>query len=241
MLKKFLIIILLFPFFFLYGENIFKIVPAKGKVIVDGVLSEWDKTSGYGPCYLDEELKNTHSVIFYSMYDKDNLYLAAEVKDPDPMRNEGIPEIGVFWHGDSITFRFCLSPEDSKKNISRSQPEEASKHIFHLSFWHNHRNNKDYVLVKRTFKFLDQSSNEIIVKFKKWKNSKGYTMEAKVPWKVLDKKVKPVAGDRIRWTMDTIWGNFNCDMCMFKTVALGNAANYTSTDSWGWAEFVKKK
>jgi len=220
-----------------YGD-VFKILPTKNKVIIDGEIKEWKKDCAFGPVFLDEELIDTHSSLFYGMYDNENLYLAVEVKDPDPMKNKGIPEIGVFWHGDSITFRFCISPEHSKNDYSTSSKED-NPYIFHISFWYNDQKNKDFVLVKNGMKYMDWKSEGIEVKFKKWEKNNGYTMEAKIPWSLLSKEIKPKPGDKIRWTMDTIWGTANSDGCMFKAVALGDELNYQKTNYWGWAELIK--
>jgi hypothetical protein len=110
------------------------------------------------------------------MYDSENLYLACEVKDPDPMKNKGVPEIGVFWHGDSITFRFCISPEHSKIDYSTSSNQD-NPYIFHISFWHNDQKNKDFVLVKNGMKYNDWKTEGIEVKFKKWANSLVITLK----------------------------------------------------------------
>jgi len=235
-MRKFLFFII-FLILVSYGDD-FKILPAKSKVIIDGDLKEWGKEGSFGPVFLDEELIDTHSSLFYGMYDSENLYLACEVKDPDPMKNKGVPEIGVFWHGDSITFRFCVSPEHSKIDYSTSSNQD-NPYIFHISFWHNDQKNKDFVLVKNGMKYNDWKTEGIEVKFKKWTNNNGYTMEAKIPWSLLSKEIKPKPGDRIRWTMDTIWGTANSDGCMFKAVALGDELNYQKTNFWGWAELIK--
>ncbi len=221
-----------------FCEELFKIFPAKKKVIIDGDLNEWDKNGKFGPVYLDEELLDTHSSFFYSMYDEESLYLACEVKDPDPMKNKGVPEIGIYWHGDSVTFRICISTDYSKKNYSTSSIED-NPYIFHISFWHNDQKNIDYVLIKNGMKYKDYSSEGVEVKFKKWDKGNGYNVEAKIPWKTLSKDIRPKPGDKIRWTMDTIWGTANSDGCMFKAVALGDELNYQKTDFWGWAELIK--
>ncbi|MCM8785770.1 MAG: hypothetical protein NC827_04280 [Candidatus Omnitrophica bacterium] len=221
-----------------FSQELFKIFPAKKKVMIDGDLKEWNKEGKFGPVYLDEELIETHSSLFYGMYDNENLYLACEVKDPDPMKNKGVPEVGVFWHGDSITLRICISPEYSKKDYSTSS-EKDNPYIFHISFWHNDQQGKDYILIKNGMKYKDFSDEGIEVKFKKWEDGKGYNMEAKIPWKTLSNKIRPQPGDKIRWTMDTIWGTVNSDGCMFKAVALGDELNYQKTNYWGWAEFIK--
>jgi hypothetical protein len=235
-MRKFLFFII-FLILVSYGDD-FKILPAKSKVIIDGDLKEWRKEGSFGPVFLDEELIDTHSSLFYGMYDSENLYLACEVKDPDPMKNKGVPEIGVFWHGDSITFRFCISPEHSKIDYSTSSNQD-NPYIFHISFWHNDQKNKDFVLVKNGMKYNDWETEGIEVKFKKWENNNGYTMEAKIPWSLLSKEIKPKPGEKIRWTMDTIWGTANSDGCMFKAVALGDELNYQKTNFWGWAELIK--
>lgn len=234
MIKKFICLVsLVFCFMgIVFSEEVFKIMPANEKIVIDGELNEWNKSGKLGPVTLDEELLETHSTVYYAMYDSESLYLAVEVKDPDPMLNKGIPEIGLFWHGDSVTFRFCLNP-DAGLPPKKEDPEI----IYGLTFWHNHEKNEDFILLVKPFMGKPKPTKGIKVKFKPNNEKNGYTMEAKIPWKTLSEKFIPKKGMRIGWTMDTIWGTVNSDGGMFKAVALGDELNYQKTTYWGIAEF----
>ena len=55
------------------------IVPAPGKVVIDGDLRDWD-TSGEFFTFRFEEQKDKYFLKGYMMYDAENLYIAAHVR-----------------------------------------------------------------------------------------------------------------------------------------------------------------
>jgi len=62
------------------------VVPAPGKVVVDGDLSDWDM-SGSILMFIDEASKDSYNVRAAMMYDKDYVYVGGHWKDPTPMMN----------------------------------------------------------------------------------------------------------------------------------------------------------
>ena len=64
-----------------------KILPAPEKVSVDGKSDDWDLSGGIFVCSDVENLRDTMSVWFHLMFDAENLYVLARVKDPLPMSN----------------------------------------------------------------------------------------------------------------------------------------------------------
>ena len=64
-----------------------RIVPAPGKVTVDGDLKEWD-LSGAIFMFIDEASKESYYIRAAMMYDKDYLYIGGVWKDPTPMMNQ---------------------------------------------------------------------------------------------------------------------------------------------------------
>src|ERR1019366_316913 len=76
-----------------------------GPVTIDGDLDEWDR-SGEFFTYRYEEQKDRFAVHGYMMYDAENLYIGAHIKDSTPMLNVCNPESeGAFWNGDCLQVR----------------------------------------------------------------------------------------------------------------------------------------
>ena len=59
------------------------VVPAPGKVTIDGKLDDWD-LSGQIWIYVISETAEMQSAKFAMMYDKDALYISGVVRDPSP-------------------------------------------------------------------------------------------------------------------------------------------------------------
>src|SRR4051794_26803617 len=55
----------------------FLVVPAPGKVVIDGAVSDWD-WSGRAWMFADASIRERYSAEVAAMWDKENLYLAAK-------------------------------------------------------------------------------------------------------------------------------------------------------------------
>ncbi len=72
-------------------ENLnMQILPAPGKVIIDGKFDDWDLTGGILACSDVENLRDQFSQWFHVMYDSQNLYVLSRWKDPTPLNNPGV-------------------------------------------------------------------------------------------------------------------------------------------------------
>ena len=64
-----------------------RIVPAPGKVVIDGKLDDWDR-SGEIFMFVDEGSRDTLSLTAAMMYDGEALYVGGHWKDPTPLMNQ---------------------------------------------------------------------------------------------------------------------------------------------------------
>jgi hypothetical protein len=72
-----------------------KILPAPGKVTVDGKVDDWDLSGGTFVCSDVENLREKLACWFHVMYDQSNLYVLARWIDETPLSNPGsVKEIG---------------------------------------------------------------------------------------------------------------------------------------------------
>ena len=78
-------------------------VPVPGKVAIDGKLDDWD-LSGQVEMYVISETKKTQSAKFAIMYDKEAIYLGADIRDPSPMMNRHDPKVEghLGWDADAL-------------------------------------------------------------------------------------------------------------------------------------------
>ncbi|MEI6521321.1 MAG: sugar-binding protein, partial [bacterium] len=106
------------------------VVPAPGKVTIDGDLADWNLSCAYGPMYVDPSLKDKYNVTWTLMYDKDALYIAAVFNAAQPFTNDGGVN-NVWWYGDSIEVRMAADPKNQGGDIKKNMD------ILTFALWHN--------------------------------------------------------------------------------------------------------
>lgn len=220
------------------------IVPAPSKVVIDGDLKDWDKSGKVGPATFDEEVAEEYNGTFYLMYDKEHLYLAAEIIQPHPPYNT-FPFRGVgAWNGDDLIIRMSSNPS-LKVPIQMSQEEMAkSPDLFTADFWWNHQKKETYwdayhgIRPDKTLRKEDMPGTEVAVEIRE--DGKGYTTEVKVPWKVINPNYTPKSGDRIAFTWEVSIGDNNQaePKRIFQIFANGGGTwAFTNPTMWGEAVF----
>ncbi len=98
-------------------NQVLRVLPAPGKVTIDGKTDDWDLSGGIFACGEVEHLRDKYAVWFHAMYDADNVYLLARWIDPTPLNN---PEMrgGHGWNGDCLQVRFILFPDTPGKTAT---------------------------------------------------------------------------------------------------------------------------
>jgi len=104
-------------------ENLnMQVLPAPGKVVIDGKFDDWDLTGGILACSDAENLRDQYSQWFHAMYDGKNLYVLARWKDPTPLNNPGVKgDMG--FAGDCLQFRTVTTDAAGKERTA------------HMTFW----------------------------------------------------------------------------------------------------------
>ncbi|MFA6292014.1 MAG: hypothetical protein WC637_09550, partial [Victivallales bacterium] len=246
------------------------IVPAAGKVIVDGDLKEWDQ-SGFIDTFYELSMYPNYSMRIGFMYDAEAFYIAAHFADSTPMVNAIDPTVNPKegWKGDCLQVRLISNP-------SAPYPfkEEKSKNdqICHMTIWYyspiedEHRTSNTEHRTSNGKKNLNDSKKIAVVvheygmdfhglktylgeesgaAFKKDSDGKGYTVEARIPWERLHAaKAAPKAGDVITLTVQPLWGNdkgtANAISYFDITAGSGSGFHYGSAQAWGRAIFSPK-
>ncbi len=218
------------------------IVPAAGKITVDGDLKDWNKSGKVGPVTFDEESIEEYNTTFYAMYDKENLYVAAVIVEPHPPYNTN-PLKGVgSWGGDAVCFRMSSDPTFSLPLQGLGIGQKKCDALFTASLWHNHLDKKDYwegyYSIEASYKVTDYTGSEVKTLIHTENN--GYTLEAKIPWKIINPKFQPKQGDRIALTWEVSIANMNPSEPKRAFQIFGNgggARAFSDPNPWGIAEF----
>lgn len=205
-------------------------VKASGSVVIDGKLSDWDKSKpismkdeSYFKEGLDWEGVEDLSGFAYLMWDEENLYLAAVINDKDPLMNR--KKKRDIWNGDGIEMFLSVKP--------KADPERSGfkRGDYQVGFgtgdgvdnppaiWNWQR--------RRTPK-----GSEIAVK----KTKEGYILEAMIPWKFFSNEFVPSKGIKLGFDLafddaDVAGGR----ECQF--IWNGDYYSYRDPSVWGILEF----
>jgi sugar lactone lactonase YvrE len=177
-------------------ENLgMRVLPAPGKVVVDGKSDDWDLSGGVFACNDVEAQREQYSVWLHSMYDADNLYFFAHFLDPSPLNNPGQVGADYGFAGDCLQVRF----------ISRmGTPQEQ---IINVTAWRG-RGEKDaidmdYVGKNAPAHIADAKTQGGQQAFAVDADGKGYTQEMAIPWKLLTKDGQPLhPGDTFKLSFE---------------------------------------
>jgi len=178
------------------SENLgIAVLPAPGKVVVDGKIDDWDLSGGVFVCGDVENQRGTFAVWLHAMYDQQNLYLLGRWIDETPLNNPGQVEGSYGFAGDCLQFRTVLAP---------GTPQECGNHF---TCWQD-RNGKDVIFVEcgKDFKggtIKDAKSHGAQQAFRKNEDGKGYVQEIALPWRLLSKDGQPPrAGETFTMTVE---------------------------------------
>lgn len=220
------------------------IVPAPGKVAIDGDLTDWD-LSGAILMKLDESSKAIYSVRGALMYDADALYIGAHVKDPTPMVNNYAftDEPGMAWNADAVQLRFISDP--AIKTVASVQSggfgitPEQEKNVCHMTLWYSTRDRKAGFSISYTLNFADGKLNPPDVQgaYLPDADGKGYSFEYRVPWAVLRAPRALRGGDQVQCQWQLHWGLDVGQGLKFGMTDVRNPASgdlgYMGPGSWG--------
>src|SRR5882724_10892653 len=120
-------------------ENLgMQILPALGKVTVDGKFDDWDLSGGIFACGDAEKAASQFAVWFHAMYDKDNLYLLARWVDTTPMNNPGSIKGDYGFNGDCLQVRIVTAPDVTAKEVADAYSKDgdaSTMRTTHLTAW----------------------------------------------------------------------------------------------------------
>ncbi len=163
----------------------FRVLPAAGKVAVDGKVDDWDLSAGIFACDDVEEQREHFGVWLHAQYDAENLYVLARWIDETPLNNPGQSIADYGFAGDSLQFRTLTAA---------GTPQERGQHF---TAWRGH-DGADVIKVEQGKDFKEGA----VVDAKKTHGAqqvfavnpdgKGYVQELAIPWKLLTRDGLPI-------------------------------------------------
>ena len=228
-----------------HNSRIF-VVPAPGKVAIDGDLSDWD-LSGQILTYVVEQSMAYQSAKVAMMYDADALYISGQVADPTPMLNRADPAVNpdFGWDGDAFQLRLNLDPSLGYPLPIGSYDRTHNENLVNMTLWYYTDGKKPVLHIKYGMDFHDAHGyNKGVVPddkyeaaYKKDADGQGYTFEYRIPWSTLGGPRPLKAGDLTAGAIQLQWS----DTTGAHSVGSGWAVDllrhagfsYQSTDCWG--------
>jgi hypothetical protein len=233
-------------------------VNATAPIRIDGDLSEWSDDGRF-----QAAMDDARSLDGRMRYDKEALYIAAQIKDPFPMRNVISPEMDPenSWRGGCLELRLGLDraagwPLDASgsnyyrwHNVTAS-PEDiaraANPRISQLMLWHYAPAKRDVLFLRFGMDFhgalIDPPGHELV--FNRDSDGNGYAVEARIPWALLGvADDPPQATDVLSVCWQIHWSDESGRLPRGNLVEIRNPDEpqriytYTRAATWGRAVF----
>lgn len=178
-----------------------RVLPAPGKIAIDGEFGDWDLSGGVFSCPDVENLRDRIACWFHLNYDAENLYVLARFNDETPVSSTRDPRADFGWNDDAIQFRVV---------VDANGPKDRCTHF--VAWRHVSGMETVEVVYDRNFTGGYKGKNaltngEAKQTIKVWANKKGYNQEIALPWKLITRDgVAPKAGESLRITIQPWWG-----------------------------------
>ncbi len=235
-----------------HNQRIF-IVPAPGKVSIDGDLKDWDQ-SGEILTYVVEASMAYQSAKTAMMYDADALYISSRIADPSPMLNKADPAVNpdFGWDGDAFQLRLTLDPALGYPLKIGGYDRTPNENLVHMTLWYYTDAKQPVLHLKYGMNYHDAHdfhkgivpAGKFQAAYVPWPDGKGFTFEYRIPWATLGAPRALKAGDlsaaaiQIQWSDATGQHSYGGGWAVDLMAHAG--FSYQSTGCWGKAIFAEK-
>jgi len=225
------------------------VVPAPGKVVIDGNLDDWD-LSGQMWSFADIAVRDRFSVKTAAMWDKDYLYLSFVWKDPMPMNSVVDPDFNPDkgWVADSAQLRIIASDKPAWLTTWYHAPSKRA--VLHLSYWQDATRDKE----GQDIRMLISKPGEVDLgegaqmAYKLLPEGDGFIQELRIPWKIVyNREHTPAAGNVFKLGFDWHWGAVTGDNWPMHRYAdnmqpgqTSREFYWTARNTWGNATILEK-
>ena len=215
----------------------FQILPAPGKVTVDGKFDDWDLTGGILTCSDVENSRDKFSVWFHATWDAQSLYLLARWNDETPLNNPGTSKGDYGFAGDCLQFRLITAPDTPNERCG------------HFTAWRD-RDNVDAIDVEWGRQFNQGKDKDLKAKgalqaFTRNADNLGYVQEIAIPWSLLCKEGTLKGGDRMVVTIEPNFtigsaGRLSLKDIFKPNMTLDRVFTFMANQQWGIATLENK-
>jgi len=211
------------------------VVPAPGKVVIDGQLDDWDLTGEILTYSFPETAEKYHARTAL-MYDKDALYLSVRVRDDSPLMNfiDGKIDKSQGWKNDAVQFRLRTSDTSAVDMVMWyfTGRKEATLSINPITV----QGNELQYRFEESQAVLGAESGMAYLQ-----TDDGYTLEARFPWKRFGLATAPAPGTKMATSMQFLWGNAsgtgNWPTVSMNDLLTSASFAYQNCGAWGEAVF----
>ena len=214
------------------------IVPAPGKVVIDGKLDDWD-LSGEILTYSFPETAEKYNVRTALMYDRDALYFSARVRDDSPLMNfiDGKIDKSQGWKNDAVQFRLRTSPTTAVDLVmwyftGRKEPTLSINPITVVGTELQYH-------FEATQALFGTESDMVFLQ-----TEQGYTLEARFPWSRLGMTAAPAPGTKMavsaQFCGEMPPGTANWPVVSMNDLLTSASFAYQDCGAWGEATFERK-
>jgi hypothetical protein len=219
-----------------------QVVPAPGKVEVDGLVDDWDLSGGVFTTSDIETQRDQYAVWTHAMYDKDYLYILARWNDQTPMNNPNQTIAGSGFQGDSLQFRIITRFKESDERPSHWTAWKGSdgEDIINVDYRYFGKAGKD----KPKSSIPNAKEKGALQAFAVNEDGQGYVQEIAIPWSLLVAEgVQMKPGDQFIMTIEPNMttgkaGRLTMKDVFKEGVAVDRVFTFQSPDSWGTATLV---
>ncbi len=187
----------------------FRILPAPGRVVIDGKADDWDLSGSMLICSDVENYRNEYASWQSAMYDAENLYLLSRWIDLTPLNNPGLVGSDMGFQGDCLQVRIITATAGSAD--AKADDVKAGQRTTHVTAWRG-RDGRDAVELVYGKQFnegeiKDAKKQGAQQAFLVNADGKGYVQEIAIPWKLLTRDGRvPKPGQTIIMTYEPNFG-----------------------------------
>jgi hypothetical protein len=234
-----------------------------GRVVIDGRLDDWLSARGFMSSR-DGTADCAEWADGRMMYDDENLYIAAHVGDPEPLRSAIDPEVDAEdgWRGGGVQVRLSTdrvmgwpvaANAASYFNMRRLVPtgeEEAAAHnprLSHLTMWFHAPTQTPCLTIGRgmlVHEGLMVNPVGFRGAFARDADGRGYVLEYSIPWRLLNcADAPPQPGDTLAAVWQVHWSDEDGRLWRDQMVEVRNAAEplrihvWERGATWGRADY----
>jgi hypothetical protein len=190
-------------------------------VVIDGELSEWNDAASFRAA-CEPPYGDTYFVQGRMMYDRDFLYIAAEVGDPFPMRNILDPKTDAVWAWRGGAVQVRLSTDRAQRWPLRAEapsrlgragpvsPNDLSDRLAHLILWYFAPGDQPCLHLAYGMDLHGDVVNPPGYRgaFRRHPDNCGYVAEYAIAWSLLGAAADPPqAGDVLAATWNVNWSD----------------------------------